>query len=84
MKNIKIVSLFFMSVLVGCQSIVPSMLTPTPILPTATLPPPTATSDPNSWNLVWKDEFELPSGSAGDPTKWNDQQGGTGWGNSEL
>lgn len=48
------------------------------------LPTATATTDPNSWMLVWADEFDQPDGNAPDPTKWNHQQGGSGWGNGEL
>lgn len=40
--------------------------------------------DPNSWALVWSDEFDQPDGSAPDPDKWNHQKGGSGWGNAEL
>lgn len=55
--------------------------------PTATVEPtasPTATPDPNSWVLVWSDEFDQPDGSPPDPAKWNHQKGGAGWGNGEL
>ncbi len=45
---------------------------------------PTQTPDPDSWNLVWADEFEQPDGSAPDPDKWIHQNGGSGWGNGEL
>lgn len=38
----------------------------------------------DSWELVWADEFDQPNGSAPDPTKWNHQEGGSGWGNGEL
>jgi beta-glucanase (GH16 family) len=34
--------------------------------------------------LVWSDEFDLPDGSAPDPSKWNYDLGGWGWGNQEL
>ena len=34
--------------------------------------------------LVWDDEFNLPAGSAPDPTKWTYDLGGGGWGNNEL
>lgn len=50
----------------------------------ATPPPPAPTVDPNSWELVWADEFDQPDGSVPDPQKWNYQQGGAGWGNGEL
>jgi beta-glucanase (GH16 family) len=32
----------------------------------------------------WADEFDGPSGSAPDQTKWNYDIGGNGWGNNEL
>ena len=44
----------------------------------------TPTPDPKAWELVWSDEFAQPNGSAPDSTKWNHQQGGSGWGNGEL
>lgn len=37
-----------------------------------------------SWKLVWSDEFNGPAGSPPDPTKWNYDLGGGGWGNQEL
>jgi beta-glucanase (GH16 family) len=36
------------------------------------------------WTLVWSDEFDLPNGSAPDPSKWQYALGGNGWGNKEL
>src|SRR5438128_236306 len=41
-------------------------------------------SAPAAWNLVWSDEFNGPSGSAVDSTKWSFDAGGKGWGNNEL
>jgi len=41
-------------------------------------------SAPADWNLVWSDEFNGPSGSAVDSTKWSFDVGGKGWGNGEL
>lgn len=38
----------------------------------------------SSWRLVWSDEFNGPSGSAIDNTKWTAEVGGGGWGNNEL
>jgi beta-glucanase (GH16 family) len=35
-------------------------------------------------HLVWSDEFSGPHGSPPDPTKWQLQTGGSGWGNREL
>lgn len=51
-----------------------------------TPPPPTSTQPPPlpGWTLTWNDEFNLPDGSAPDPTKWNFDLGGNGWGNNEL
>jgi beta-glucanase (GH16 family) len=37
-----------------------------------------------SWTLTWSDEFDGPNGSAPDPSKWNNDVGGGGWGNKEL
>jgi beta-glucanase (GH16 family) len=34
--------------------------------------------------VTWSDEFDLPDGSAPDPSKWNYDLGGGGWGNEEL
>jgi beta-glucanase (GH16 family) len=36
------------------------------------------------WKLVWSDEFNGPSGSAVDSSKWVSETGGGGWGNNEL
>ena len=36
------------------------------------------------WQLVWSDEFNGTAGSAPDPTKWNYDLGGGGWGNGEA
>ena len=36
------------------------------------------------WSLVWSDEFDGPSGSAVDSSKWSFDIGGNGWGNNEL
>ncbi|MDP9002912.1 MAG: glycoside hydrolase family 16 protein [Myxococcota bacterium] len=35
------------------------------------------------WTLTWSDEFDGPDGSAVDPTKWQHEVGGNGWGNGE-
>jgi beta-glucanase (GH16 family) len=37
-----------------------------------------------AWKLVWSDEFNGPSGSAPDATRWVYDVGGHGWGNNEL
>jgi hypothetical protein len=34
--------------------------------------------------LVWADEFNGPVGSGPDPSRWNYDLGGGGWGNHEL
>ena len=34
--------------------------------------------------LIWSDEFSQPVGTGPDPTKWNYDLGGGGWGNQEL
>jgi len=36
------------------------------------------------WQLVWSDEFNGAAGSPPDPTKWNYDLGGGGWGNHEA
>jgi beta-glucanase (GH16 family) len=36
------------------------------------------------WTLVWSDEFDGPTGSAVDSSKWSFDIGGKGWGNNEL
>ena len=69
--------------LISCAPtvIAPETATTEIVMPAPTV---TATTDPNSWNLVWADEFDQPDGSSPDSTKWNHQQGGAGWGNGEL
>jgi uncharacterized protein (TIGR03437 family) len=36
------------------------------------------------WQLVWSDEFNGVAGSPPDPSKWNYDLGGGGWGNGEA
>jgi beta-glucanase (GH16 family) len=50
--------------------------TPTPV-PT---PTPTPEWEREGWTLIWQDEFE---GEAIDPTRWELEIGGHGWGNNE-
>jgi hypothetical protein len=38
----------------------------------------------SGWQLVWSDEFNGPAGTPPDPSKWNRNLGGGGWGNEEL
>src|ERR1035441_418461 len=38
----------------------------------------------SGWQLVWSDEFNGTAGSPPDPTKWNYDLGGGGWGNGEA
>jgi len=38
---------------------------------------------PDTWELVWGDEFTGPAGGAPDPLKWGYDIGGWGWGNNE-
>jgi len=47
------------------------------------IPTPFPPADPHAWTLVWSDEFNGPAGSAPDPSKWNYDLGGGGWGNQE-
>jgi beta-glucanase (GH16 family) len=35
------------------------------------------------WRLVWSDEFDGPASSAPNPSNWNYDLGGGGWGNNE-
>lgn len=76
--------LFFSLIISGCA---PQVLNTTHATET-TVPSPTpvftATANPDSWELVWAEEFDQPDGSVPDPAKWNYQQGGAGWGNGEL
>jgi beta-glucanase (GH16 family) len=44
---------------------------------------PDATEDTAGWTLTWSDEFNLPDGSPVDPTKWQHDTGGGGFGNNE-
>ena len=37
-----------------------------------------------NWQLVWSQEFNDAAGTAIDPTWWNQETGGGGWGNNEL
>ena len=81
--NINIfLSLLFLLCLTGCNFNAAQVPTQTPPASPTSLPTPT--KDPNAWELVWSDEFEQPDGSPPDPSKWNHQQGGAGWGNGEL
>ena len=41
-------------------------------------------SNPVVWSLAWSDEFDGPSGSAVDSSRWSFDLGGNGWGNNEL
>jgi beta-glucanase (GH16 family) len=43
-----------------------------------------ATPQPQSWTLVWSDDFTGPNGSSPDASKWVFDIGGGGWGNDEL
>ena len=38
----------------------------------------------SSFRLVWSDEFNLTDGASPDPSTWNFETGGSGWGNEEL
>ena len=39
---------------------------------------------PGKWSLAWADEFDGPTGSRPDQTRWVYDRGGSGWGNEEL
>src|SRR5262245_9313161 len=58
--------------LAGCRPASPSAV------------PRPAASTPESWNLIWSDEFDGPRGAPVDSSKWVSEQGGHGWGNQEL
>lgn len=53
-----------------------------PVEPTASLPQIEPGETPS--RLLWSDEFNGPEGAAPDPSKWNSDVGGNGWGNDEL
>jgi len=38
----------------------------------------------SGWRLTWSDEFNGHAGSPPDASKWGNDTGGSGWGNSEL
>jgi beta-glucanase (GH16 family) len=40
--------------------------------------------DGSNHRLIWSDEFDGPAGDSPNPTKWNFDIGGRGWGNNEL
>lgn len=82
MKHSNFLSCLLILLLAGCSSMAAPLPTQSP--PASPAPPPTPTKDPVAWELVWSDEFEQPDGSPPDPSKWNHQQGGAGWGNGEL
>ena len=37
-----------------------------------------------AWKLVWSDEFNGTAGTPPNPTNWNYDLGGGGWGNDEI
>lgn len=39
---------------------------------------------PGSWELSWHDEFDGPTGTLPDPSRWTAETGGDGWGNNQL
>jgi beta-glucanase (GH16 family) len=41
-------------------------------------------ANPAVWSLVWSDDFDGPSSSPVDSSKWSFDLGGNGWGNNEL
>jgi len=45
---------------------------------------PSPSPAPGAWSLTWSDEFDGPSGTTVDRTKWTLDLGGGGWGNQEL
>jgi beta-glucanase (GH16 family) len=47
-------------------------------------PQPPPSPAPGAWSLTWSDEFDGPSGTTVDRTKWTFDLGGGGWGNQEL
>ncbi len=63
-------------------------LTSTPTYTPTPTPQPTETASfptpVDSWQFVWGDEFDGRAGTSPDGSKWQFDQGGTGWGNHEL
>jgi beta-glucanase (GH16 family) len=53
-------------------------------LPSPAFPRTFTSLTPGKSRLVWSDEFEGPKGSPPDPSKWEIERGGEGWGNHEL
>ena len=47
-------------------------------------PPPAPVATPQTWNLVWSDEFNGAANAAPDSTVWSYDTGAGGWGNAEL
>jgi beta-glucanase (GH16 family) len=47
-------------------------------------PAPSPSKPDRDWVLTWSDEFNGPTGSLPDTTKWAIERGGGGWGNQEL
>ncbi|MGB0592255.1 MAG: glycoside hydrolase family 16 protein [Myxococcota bacterium] len=45
---------------------------------------PASAPELDGWVLTWSDEFEGPQGTLPDPSKWQHDLGGEGWGNAEL
>ncbi|HXH80799.1 family 16 glycosylhydrolase [Nocardioides sp.] len=66
------------SVLAGV-GLTAALTTTTSTTATAAAPP-----TPSGWTSVWVEDFNGPAGSLPDPTKWNIETGGGGWGNAEL
>ena len=52
--------------------------------PTPTPTPTPAAADPTVWSMAWSDEFDGPTNSPIDSSKWTAEVGGNGWGNQEL
>ena len=40
--------------------------------------------DRSRWTEIWADEFDAPANTPPDPSRWNYDLGGGGWGNQEL
>lgn len=55
-----------------------------PSLPSSSSPHAFTSFTSGKYRLLWRDEFEGPKGAPPDPSKWERERGGEGWGNHEL
>ncbi len=84
---IGVVSLVAFYPLTGCAklgSTPAATALPRPAPELTVLPTATPTTQNSPWKPVWSDEFDGPSGTDPDPSKWTPAIGGEGWGNQQL